>query len=61
MKRKSGRCGRKLRLRDEYEAGRMLRKTRQIAEDTGSTFPVRYYYHGKCEGFHLTSEEDHAR
>jgi hypothetical protein len=60
MKRKTGRCGRKVRFPDEYKADRILRKTQQIAEQTGGYAPVRWYWHRKCDGFHLTSEEGRA-
>lgn len=49
------RCGRKVRFPDEYEAGRTLTWARQTAERTGTPTPLRWYYHSRCGGFHLTS------
>jgi hypothetical protein len=48
-------CG-KRRFPDEYEAGKRLKQLTGRAERNGYTPPLRYYWHWKCGGFHLTSE-----
>jgi hypothetical protein len=57
-KQKTGReaCG-KARYSDEYEAAKKLAKAQKWAIRNGFRVPVRYYYHKKCGGYHLTSQE----
>ena len=46
-------CGRKQRFATEYEAQYVLGRMQARAL---SKVPVRYYYHARCDGFHITSQ-----
>lgn len=57
-RRKSRRCGRKTRFRDEYEAQQVLDRAQRKSLALGTIYPQRYYWHGKCQGFHITSQPE---
>lgn len=48
-------CG-KRRYATEYDAQKRLDRMARHAQDNGHRAPLRYYYHAKCDGFHLTSQ-----
>jgi hypothetical protein len=48
-------CG-KTRFADEFEAGKKLKNAQRWARENGYKIPVRWYYHKRCNGYHLTSQ-----
>ncbi|HEV2354778.1 MAG TPA: hypothetical protein VGR89_11070 [Puia sp.] len=49
-------CG-KRRFENEFEAGKHLKKAQAWAKKNGFKVPQRFYYHKRCRGYHITSQE----
>lgn len=49
-------CG-KRRFEDEFDAGKHLKKAQEWAKRNGYKVPVRWYYHKRCRGYHITSQQ----